>query len=35
MATNHAFSQSFSAFDILWGLFAVLTAWRLGAMERG
>ena len=35
MATNDAFASSFSPFDILWGLFAVLTAWRLGAMERG
>ncbi len=34
-AKSEAFADSFTPFDILFGLFAVLTAWRLGSADRG
>ena len=32
--TADAFTNSFSAFDAIFGLFAIITAWRVGASER-
>lgn len=32
---SEAFVSSFTPFDFLFGLFAVLTAWRLGSADRG